>query len=421
MWKQSASRLSLRKPGGKTHTGARTQFYKGANSNIHWRLGAHLRPAFLAAAAAIALPLLSQSQEVPKTTIFLADYQLGVAGAYQYQGNTVYFEARIPEGSTEMSTRLLDSSGRTIAISGHSMNNVWLASSFDAAAATKSLGLASALPLALSNELDGQIFAAEISALSNLALGTQRAAPRNGPAVIDSVQNLPARSITALEAANSADRAAASQLTVSVNTPENLTIGLGGVTAQAFVENFPDGDNDENPAVQGRTEVSAQIVSNGKSLIQQIGGDSIPAGWDSTATGMYRPPSPAAVDPVEAFAEAGRAIRATALMTRFPTAASSAETGAIANLTAILREESLFPAPASLTDVVPEAGCGNCYRSSVQVWHKALWRGSPALGIRRLALQRQQSVEISGARILDNLLQPRNLSRPKPNGASLHL
>ncbi len=328
-----------------------------------------------ALAASLALPAIGRAQVVPKITIFLADSKLGVAGAYQYQGNTLYFEARTPEGSTGMSARLLDAGGRTIAVSGHSMDDSWLTHSLiDPDSAAKSLNLAGAFANALSNELDPQIFAPEISALSTLALGSERAPLGTAAVVIDSAtSNAPTRSLAALDTASLVDLAAASQLTVAVNTPENLRVRMGDVTLETFVERFPDGENADNPNVPGRTEVSAQILSsNGKSLIQQIGGDSIPLGWDAPSTGMFRPGSTESIDPVQNSLEAGKAIKAGALLTRFPSVASAAETGAITNLTAILRESSLFPDPTQTSDATPAASCGNCFRSSVQVWHKGL-------------------------------------------------
>src|SRR5262252_1373941 len=78
-------------------------------------------------------------------TVFLADPQLGVVGAYQGGGNTLYFEARTPDGSTAMSVRLLDADGRTIAISGTSMDSEWSTADYDAISAAQSLSLASAL------------------------------------------------------------------------------------------------------------------------------------------------------------------------------------------------------------------------------------------------------------------------------------
>ena len=320
--------------------------------------------------------LSQQSLAIPRLSVFLADKELGVAGAYQSGAETLYFEAETPTGSTQMSVRLLDGSGRTIAIAGHSMDSLWLASAgFDPAAANRSLSLAAELPNALANTLDGQLYVSEIAALSKLALGVAQAAPAAFPAVIDSaVENLPARDLVARDAANTSDLVTANQLSVAVNTPETLRVALGGVNIETFAEYFPDGDNDDNPpGVVGRTEVSARIVSsNGKSLIQQIGGDYIPDGWDSQTNGMFRSGSLQSIDPIQSSIEAGKAIKAAALIARFPSVATQEEAEAIGNLSTILRNDSLFPTVTSDSSATPAASCGNCYKSSVQVWHKSL-------------------------------------------------
>jgi hypothetical protein len=281
-----------------------------------------------AASVAIVLPEVSRAQitsvqplSVPRTVVFLADPQLGVAGAYQSGGNTLYFEARTPEDSEQLSARLLDAAGRTIAISGHSMDDQWLADThFDPASARQSLSLAGALPAALANALDGTVFLREITALSNLAVGAVQASPGTAAVRIDeATANILSLGGLALGAANQYDARAADKLTSVRDTEGNLSATSDGIQMQTVVENFPDGENDDNPAgTLGRTEVSAQILSStGKSLIQQIGGDDIPDGWDSDTTGMFRPGSPEPVDPIQVAIEAGKAIRAAALMTRF--------------------------------------------------------------------------------------------------------
>src|SRR5215472_16390061 len=130
-----------------------------------------LRNGFIALALALAIPMLSSSQSTilpatsPQITIFLADPQLGVVGVDQSGGNTLFFEARTPAGST-LSARLLDVSGRTIAISGHSMDSLWLATAdFDSADATQSLSLAAGLPAALANVLNRNVFPNECTTI----------------------------------------------------------------------------------------------------------------------------------------------------------------------------------------------------------------------------------------------------------------
>jgi hypothetical protein len=88
---------------------------------------------------------------------------------------------------------------------------------------------------------------------------------------------------------------------------------------------------------------------------------------------MFRPGSLAPVDPIQVAIEAGRAIRAAALMARFPSLATLDETGAIGNLAAALRDEGMFSNPGSSPAVNSSASCGNCFRSDIQVWNKSLW------------------------------------------------
>jgi hypothetical protein len=317
-----------------------------------------------------------QPLRVSKSFVFLADPVLGVAGAYQSGGKTLYFEARRPEGSEQMSARLLDAAGRTIAISGHSMDDLWLADThFDPVSAAQSLSLAGALPAVLANVLDRTVFLREITALSNLAVDAVQVPPGTAAVTIDeATANLSSLSGIALAAADQYDATAANNLTAVRDAEGNLSARFDGIQIQTFVENFPDGENDDNPTgALGRTEVSAQILSSSeKSLIQQIGGDDIPNGWDSETTGMYRPASPEPVDPMQVFTEAGKAIRAAALMARFSALATPDETDAIANLAAALRDESMFPNPASSPAVSSSASCGNCFRTDIQVWNKSL-------------------------------------------------
>jgi hypothetical protein len=329
----------------------------------------------MAAATLAAWPIAIQAQETPKVTIFLADYQLGIAGAIQHQGNTLYFEARTPEGSTETSVRLLDAWGRTIAVSGHSMDDLWLQNgAFDAPSASRSLTIAAGLPAALESMLDAQIFGAEIAALSNLATGASRAPVTTGRTFIEPLATASTqRSDAALLSVNTSDLAIARQIVVGTRTPDTLSMRLSGTTLNTYSEYFPDGENEDNTATTGRTEVSAQIVSaTGKSIIQQIGGEDIPDGWDSETTGMFRPGGESAIDPIESGIEVGRAIHAAALLARVPSAAKPEEIEALDNLATILQNEGLFPNAAVAPIVDSSSTCGACYRSSVQVWHKAL-------------------------------------------------
>jgi hypothetical protein len=328
-------------------------------------------------AVAMMLSLHGQAQPASpastsgKVAVFLADPQLGVVGAYQGGGQTLYFEARTPEGLTQMSARLLDAAGRTIAISGHSMDAQWLArTEFYPVSAVLSLSLAQTLPGVLKNALDAIVFAREITALSNLAVGAAQVSPGTEAVTIDSATaNLPPRTDTEIVAADAYDAAAAKALSTVRDPDGNLSSTLDGVRLDSFVRYFPDEPNEGGTL--GRYEVSARLLSPaGTSLIQQLGGDEIPEGWDSE---VFRPvPSPT-TDPMQRAIEAGNAIRAAALMVRFPSIATAEETDATSDLVAALRDDSLLPHPASVvTDSSPCVLVKCYYETNVQVWRKWL-------------------------------------------------
>jgi hypothetical protein len=338
--------------------------------------------ALVFASAAIVLPATARAQRLSaepfsfrKATVFLADPQLGIAGAYQTGGTTLYFEARTPDESTEMSVRLLDATGRTIAISGHSMDAEWLPKTLgDYARAAPSLTLAEGLPAALASAFDKTVFSREIALLSSLAAGAAHASPGSDALRFDAA---PGEQAAVTEddreaAIRSYEERAAAQLKSGRDIEGNLRTAFGETRITTATNYFPDGENEDNPAgVMGRTEVSARIVSpQDKAIIQQFGGDEVPEGWDSDATA-----SPRAVDPIQAGSEAGMAIRAAALTARYAFATPE-ETAAIGNLAAQLLDEGMFPNPdLEVPSAAPESAsdnCGACYRTEIQVWNKGL-------------------------------------------------
>lgn len=324
-------------------------------------------------AAALMLPALTEAQTTPQITIFLADPQLGVVGVAQGGGNTLFFEARTPAGST-MSTRLLDASGRTIAISGHSMDSLWLITAdFDAADATQSLSLAASLPNPLSNALNPNVFPNELSAISNLALSAANLTAGTTAAVIDSpTANLATPSQSVVNAAASYDASAASALTYARDASGNLSATFGSTLLQTFVESFPNETSDDG--TQGITEVSARLVaSNGTSLIQQFGGDHIPDNWDNL---MAQSVPTTSADTLQPFIEAGNAIRGGVLATRFSSIATSNETAALGQVAAALRDNGLLPQPAALahasSSLNTSSTCGTSL-NYVGLWAKSLF------------------------------------------------
>jgi hypothetical protein len=309
----------------------------------------------------------------PQITIFLADPQLGVVGVDQSGGNTLFFEARTPAGSTQMSARLLDVSGRTIAISGHSMDSLWLATAdFDAADATQSLSLAAGLPNALANVLNRNVFPNEYTAISNLASSAAGVTPGTTAAVFDSITaNLATPSQSVANAAASYDASAATALTSTRDASGNLSATFGSTAMQTFVESFPNETSDDG--TQGITEVSARLVaSNGTSLIQQMGGDHIPDGWDD----LMSRPVPTTGDTLQPFIEAGNAIRGGALMTRFSSVATAAETAALGQVTAALRDNGLVPQPAALAHASASLGTTSSSACGIGLNYVALWAKS---------------------------------------------
>jgi hypothetical protein len=326
-------------------------------------------------ALATVVPILAQSQaltpvQAVKLSIFLADPQLGVVGAYQADGNTLYFEARTPDGSTQMSARLLDSIGRTVAISGHSMDAQWLAKpDFDAATAAQSLSLAASLPSPLATALPDAVFFREIMALSNLAAGAAKALPASALITMDSATaNLPARPLSAF-VADQYDAAGANELAFGRDAAGILDATFRGEHLQAVVEDYPEQTNEDGTVPY--FEVYARLVaSNGTALINQLGGDDAPYGWDDTSA-----LGPAAnVDTIQASMNAGNAIRGAALMARFPSMATPDEAEAISRLGGLLREKGLLPQPESgVAPVSPSpAAARGPFASGVDLYAKPL-------------------------------------------------
>jgi hypothetical protein len=340
--------------------------------------------ALVCASVAIVLPAPVRGQSLslepfslPKTTVFLADPQLGIAGAYQVGDATLYFEVRTPDESTEMSARLLDARGGTIAISGHSMDAEWSPKTpIDYATAAPSLGLAGGLPVALAAAFDKTVFSKEIALVSSLATGVINSSAGSNALRVDATEadqtSVPESDreagITGYEAR------AAAELNSSRDADGNLSIAFHEIRIMTVVNYFADGENEDNPAgVMGRTEVSARILSSqAKTVIQQFGGDEAPEGWDLDETASATP-----VDPIRAGIETGTAIRAAALGTRYAHATSE-EAAAIGNLAAQLRDQGMFPNPdlaadSSSSESAPESDtCGACYRTDIQVWNKGL-------------------------------------------------
>ena len=297
-------------------------------------------------------------------TVFLADPQLGVVGAYQGGGNTLYFEARTPDGSTAMSVRLLDADGRTIAISGTSMDSEWSTADYDAISAAQSLSLASALSSGLATALPGGgVFSSEATALSNLATVVSQVAPGTAAVRADSVAaSVPAPSpAVAATIASQYDAAAAKSLGYARDALGNLNVSFAGAALQAFVLSFPD-QQDEDTGAMGVVETSARLVTtDGTTIAHLLGGDSIPDAWYPN---MFQDTPSTTVDPIQLYSQVGNAIRGAALLARFPSIATPEEADVFNTLALNLRSNALVPIPLAAS-----SAAGNLY-SRVAIWWK---------------------------------------------------
>src|SRR5262249_29921395 len=125
---------------------------------------------------------------------------------------------------------------------------------------------------------------------------------------------------------------------------------FGSIGMRTLVESFPDRTKEDG--TQGVIETSAQLVaSDGTPLMQQLGGDRIPDGWNNLS--LVGVPVNPPTDLMPRSIDAGRAIRGAALMTRFSSTATADEAGALGQVAAALRDYGLLPQPKSLAHASP--------------------------------------------------------------------
>jgi hypothetical protein len=329
-----------------------------------------------------------QATPAPQVTVFLADPQLGVVGAV-VQGDTIlYFESVTPAGST-LSARLLDSAGRTIAISGHSMDARWLASTdYDAVGAAQSLTLAPSLVNQVGSALPaGALFAQETAAIGNLARAGAMQTPGMVPLSADSAtMSLPAAAPNRAALAAQYDLADAQNLGYARDVEGNLNVTYKGTALRAQVVNLPNDVNDETGAL-GVTEVNAQIrTSDGTPIATQLGGDDIPDGWD---TNMFPDTEPSDIPPIQWYTAVGKAKRAALLLGRYPYIGTATEAGALSALALGTNHDGvdldLLPQPMAAdsasadTSTGVSAAAAGTYYSRTAVWRKPLvgigWNG----------------------------------------------
>jgi hypothetical protein len=246
-----------------------------------------------------------------KLTMFLADPDLGVVGSYTLGADTLYFEARngqSKDGGDALSVRLLDASGRTIALSGHSMDARWLGSEhFDADAAAASQLLASPLAAQLDAVLADPVFAGERAALSRLASDTARA-----DLSLEVVRLESTKSAAGLPSAAVLDdyyRKSFNEIALGRDKAGALDGNFRSTRLQSLQLDFPTEMNEEGSGI--RIETYARLANrDGTTLSAEFGGDFMPAGWS-------QPASAAAPEEINAHLQKlGEAVTAAHLVSR---------------------------------------------------------------------------------------------------------
>lgn len=336
-----------------------------------------LRNGSMALALALAIPMLSWSQST--INVFLADPELGVVGAVvqgdpDAGGTVLYFDEIVPAGSTAMSVRLLDAEGRTIAISGHSMDSTWLAApaygiAYDQNAAAQSLTLAPALSSGITSAIPGgAAFVQEADAIAGLA-NAAAAQPAGASALVADFAVSHAMTLQKnAQLAAQYEAPDVASLAYTRDSLGNLNLTYYGATAlRTFVNDLPDQINEETGQT-GVTEVSAQLFGyDGYPVATQFGGDDIPINFD--ITNMFLDTLPAGYDPFLHFQAVGRAVRAAALLGRNPSIAKSDEVAALTVLALDLRKNDLRPTTNSIDT---SAAAGGPYYQQIGVWRRTL-------------------------------------------------
>ncbi len=326
-----------------------------------------------------ALLLVSRADAVgvspgASTTVFLADPKLGVVGAIKSGDAVMYFEAVAPAGSNTMSARLLDVAGRTIAIAGHSMDSEWVAdTSYDAAAAAKSLSIAAMLPGGLASALDQSVFGREAARLSALAGAASRSTPGTAALRDDSISgdsisgdsisgdsakghsiagdSISGDSISGDSIGSSAlayDRADAARVTAGRDSIGNLTANYLGTSVSTFNSSVAGGMNGNRTT--GSSGISVEIENaSGAAVAYLVGGDDVRNAWYAN---VFAGNPTAVTDPIQYYEALGTAVRGALLIGRYSPIATAGEADAITRLAADLRGR-LLPTPGAAASTAP--------------------------------------------------------------------
>lgn len=249
-----------------------------------------LKTIALTAAVALTLSTTLQAKESQRATppgsveFFLADPELGLAGAYSLGGETIYFEARRSNdgnGKTlgALGLRVVDAEGRTLALSGQPFNSSWnpQQGEFMMKEGFNYSYLLTGLGQTLENTRLHASLRGEKTALSTLAMGAANTAAIGFPFRNTTV----AKRVPQASADQVADFYLDSTRNVSIErTPDDtLHIALADGLVFQVQQNFL-ADETDMQGRQGRINTSAILIdSEGYALAVETGGDEMPAAW----------------------------------------------------------------------------------------------------------------------------------------------
>lgn len=324
-----------------------------------------------------------QAAQPGSVEFFLVDPELGLAGAYNLNAETIYFEARRSDdadggafGSLEM--RLVDAAGRTLALSGqHAKSSSTPAQGeFLVTEGFKYAHLLEGLGRALESTHLHTSLRAEKAALATLAMGAANTPAAGFPLRDESV----AKGAAPVSAAEVADFYidAVRNVAMARTSGDALRVDLAdGMTLQIGQEFFPDELNEEG--YFGRVGTNLMLTdADGYALAAELTGDAVPAGWrDALEKQTTR-------DHHELASEFGRAASALNALAYSAKAIPGASLSRADELDAMQRM-----AKASARDLLPGrdrdsqmAGfaipkAAGIYRTSIQVWRTGVW-GMPS-------------------------------------------
>lgn len=274
--------------------------------------------------------------------VFMADPELGVVGSYGDGTDVLYFDVRsgvTKSGASEINARLLDASGRTIAVLGRGMDKTWVdGQSFNADAAEASQKLALPLAANLASKLADPAFNAERMALESLALQTADAEFNDEMLRASSGKGLPARS---REAAAEFYARAAGELMLSREKSGDIGGNFRGISLQATQLEFPLERDDAGNSP--RVETYSRLAKVGGDMLSgEFGGDLIPSGW-----GWQQDAAAKKIPTTTTFEDMGTAVMAAQVLAKTaangPARVQPAIAESFSRLAIGLREAALLP------------------------------------------------------------------------------